>query len=59
MSTQPDRRDWHRLDDAVIDSTWDENSGPPEHRIAVIAQRARDAQSIAHARRAGLTRKAS
>jgi hypothetical protein len=62
MSTQPAPaavRDWPARDAAVIDATWDENSGSPEHRIAVIAQRARDAGSISRARRAGLTRRAS
>jgi hypothetical protein len=34
----------------IIDAADDENSGPPEQRIALIAQRARDAQSIAAAR---------
>jgi hypothetical protein len=42
--------DLDALDDGearIIDARADENSGPPDQRIEVIAQRARDAASLA------------
>lgn len=34
----------------VIDALWEENTGSPDHRIQIIAMRARDAQSLATAK---------